>query len=123
MRPALTGEISFQNVTFKYPGNSVPALDQVSFSVPAGSMLGVVGRSGSGKSTITRLLQGINRDYSGLVKIDGTDLREINLRHLRQQTFGDDSDALWRIHRHVFESRVEADCEICRDGPGRRCPD
>ena len=50
-------------------------------------MLGVVGRSGSGKSTLTRLLQGINRDYSGFVKIDGTDLREINLRHLRQ-SFG-----------------------------------
>jgi len=47
-------------------------------------MLGVVGRSGSGKSTIARLLQGINRDYSGFIKIDGADLREINLRHLRQ---------------------------------------
>ena len=50
-------------------------------------MLGLVGRSGSGKSTITRLLQGINRDYSGYVKIDGADLREINLRHLRS-SFG-----------------------------------
>ena len=50
-------------------------------------MLGLVGRSGSGKSTITRLLQGINRDYSGFVKIDGADLREINLRHLRS-SFG-----------------------------------
>ena len=50
-------------------------------------MLGIVGRSGSGKSTMTRLLQGINRDYSGFLKIDGNDLREINLRHLRQ-SFG-----------------------------------
>ena len=50
-------------------------------------MLGLVGRSGSGKSTLTRLLMGINRDYSGSLKIDGTDLREINLRHLRQ-SFG-----------------------------------
>ena len=47
-------------------------------------MLGVVGRSGSGKSTIARLLQGINRDYRGFIKIDGADLREINLRHLRR---------------------------------------
>src|SRR6202042_3616939 len=46
-----------------------------------------VGRSGSGKSTITRLLQGINREYSGFIKIDGSDLREINLRHLRS-SFG-----------------------------------
>src|SRR5260370_19696389 len=56
----------------------------MSFAIPAGSMLGIVGRSGSGKSTIARLLQGINRDYNGAIKIDGTDLREINLRHLRQ---------------------------------------
>jgi ATP-binding cassette subfamily B protein len=47
-------------------------------------MIGIVGRSGSGKSTVTRLLQGINREYSGFLKIDGVDLREINLRHLRQ---------------------------------------
>ena len=50
-------------------------------------MLGLVGRVGSGKSTITRLLQGINREYSGFLKIDGVDLREINLRHLRS-SFG-----------------------------------
>ena len=74
-------------MTFTYPGTTMPALDRVSFSVPAGTMLGVVGRSGSGKSTITRLLQGINREYSGFLKIDGIDLREINLRHLRQ-SFG-----------------------------------
>src|ERR1700739_1646853 len=41
-------------------------------------------RSGSGKSTLTRLLQGINRDYSGFLRVDGADLRAINLRHLRR---------------------------------------
>ena len=50
-------------------------------------MLGLVGRSGSGKSTITRLLQGITRDYEGFVKLDGNDLREINLGHMRR-SFG-----------------------------------
>jgi ATP-binding cassette, subfamily B, bacterial HlyB/CyaB len=83
LRPGFEGALSFSNVTFSYPGTRTPALDRVSFSVPAGTMLGVVGRSGSGKSTVTRLLQGINRDYAGSVKIDGTDLREIGLRHLR----------------------------------------
>jgi len=87
VRPRLVGAISFQDVTFTYSGTKVPALDRVSFAIPEGTMLGIVGRSGSGKSTITRLLQGINRDYSGFVKIDGADLREINLRHLRQ-SFG-----------------------------------
>jgi subfamily B ATP-binding cassette protein HlyB/CyaB len=87
LRPKFAGAITFQDVTFTYSGTRVPALDQVSFSVPAGTMLGVMGRSGSGKSTVARLLQGINRDYQGFVKIDGTDLREIDLRHLRQ-SFG-----------------------------------
>lgn len=87
LRPRFSGAISFDDVTFTYPGTKTPALDRVSFSVPPGTMLGLVGRSGSGKSTITRLLQGINRDYSGYVKIDGADLREINLRHLRS-SFG-----------------------------------
>jgi ATP-binding cassette, subfamily B, bacterial HlyB/CyaB len=84
LRPKFAGTISFQDVTFTYAGTRIPALSGVSFAVPAGTMLGIVGKSGSGKSTIARLLQGINRDYSGFLKIDGADLREINLRHLRQ---------------------------------------
>jgi subfamily B ATP-binding cassette protein HlyB/CyaB len=83
LRPKFAGAIRFEDVTFSYCGTKVPALNHVSFSVPAGSILGIVGRSGSGKSTVTRLLQGINRDYIGFVKIDESDLREINLHHLR----------------------------------------
>jgi ATP-binding cassette subfamily B protein len=84
LRPVFAGAIEFHDVTFTYPGTKVPALDRISFAIPPGTMLGVVGRSGSGKSTVARLLQGINREYSGFLKIDGIDLREINLRHLRQ---------------------------------------
>ena len=84
LRPQFAGAIEFRDLSFTYPGSKVQVLDRVSFSIPAGTMLGVVGRSGSGKSTIARLLQGINREYMGSVKIDGIDLREINLRHLRQ---------------------------------------
>jgi subfamily B ATP-binding cassette protein HlyB/CyaB len=87
LRPKFAGAISFDEVSFTYAGTKVPALERVSFAVPAGTMLGIVGRSGSGKSTLARLLQGINRDYTGFVKIDGVDLREINLRHLRS-SFG-----------------------------------
>jgi HlyB family type I secretion system ABC transporter len=87
LRPRFAGAISFDRVTFTYPRSTTPALDGVTFEVPPGTMLGVVGKSGSGKSTLTRLLQGINREYSGFLKIDGTDLREINLTHLRR-SFG-----------------------------------
>ena len=84
LRPKLVGEIKFSDLTFSYIGTKTPALDRVSFDIAAGTMFGIVGRSGSGKSTIARLLQGINRDYSGFLKLDGVDLKEINLRHLRQ---------------------------------------
>ncbi len=84
LRPAIAGAVEFDDVSFTYHGSMRPALEGVSFSVPAGTMLGLVGRSGSGKSTITRLLQGISRDYQGFLKIDGVELRSINLRHLRR---------------------------------------
>ncbi|OYV34466.1 MAG: ABC transporter ATP-binding protein [Rhodospirillales bacterium 20-64-7] len=84
LRPRFEGSVEFDDVTFRYEGSKTPALDKMSFRIPAGTMLGLVGRSGSGKSTVTRLLQGINRDYSGAIKIDGIDMREINLRHLRK---------------------------------------
>jgi ATP-binding cassette subfamily B protein len=87
LRPRFEGAVSFSKVTFTYPGSRNAALEEVSFEVPAGTMLGLVGRSGSGKSTVTRLLQGINREYEGQVRLDGTDLRDINLAHLRR-SFG-----------------------------------
>jgi subfamily B ATP-binding cassette protein HlyB/CyaB len=87
LRPRFEGSITFDDVTFSYPGSRQRALDGVSFQIPAGTTLGVVGRSGSGKSTVTRLLQGINREYEGRIKIDASDLREINLAHLRR-SFG-----------------------------------
>ncbi|KON64321.1 alpha-hemolysin translocation ATP-binding protein HlyB [Komagataeibacter europaeus] len=84
LRPPIHGALAFSDVCFTYPGASTPALSDVTFSVPAGTMLGLVGRSGSGKSTITRLLQGVSRSYTGHLRLDGIDLREINLTYLRR---------------------------------------
>ena len=83
LKQPIHGDISFQEVRFRYSPIGSYALDGVSFDVPAGSIFGVMGRSGSGKTTVTRLLQGMNRDYEGRIKIDGMDLREIDLDHLR----------------------------------------
>lgn len=79
----ITGHIVFQDVRFRYTPDASYALDGVSFGIPRGTIFGIMGRSGSGKTTVTRLLQGLNRDYEGLIKIDGMDLREIDLDHLR----------------------------------------
>jgi len=82
-RPRIEGEITLSEVRFRYPGASSHALKDLTVDMPKGSVIGIMGRSGSGKTTVTRLLQGLSRDYEGLIKIDGVDLREIDLTHLR----------------------------------------
>lgn len=83
IRPQLRGRIDFDKVTFRYTPDGAPALDDVTFSIPEGSVFGVVGKSGSGKTTITRLIQGLYQSQQGLVRVDGYDSREIDLVHLR----------------------------------------
>jgi ATP-binding cassette subfamily B protein len=85
LRPTLTGNISFDDVTFRYPGAQVPALDKTTFNIQAGTVIGVVGRSGSGKSTLTKIIQGLYPVGDGVVRFDGIDAREIELPHLRRQ--------------------------------------
>ena len=84
LRPDLGGLIEFENVSFRYGSEGPPALDNVSFTIPAGSVFGIVGRSGSGKTTLTRLIQGLYPIQQGLVRIDGFDVRELDLVHLRK---------------------------------------
>jgi len=86
LRPKLAGEITFEEVTFRYPGASVAALDRASFTIPSGAVVGIVGRSGSGKTTLTRLIQGLYSVQEGIVRFDGIDARELDLAHLRRQT-------------------------------------
>jgi ATP-binding cassette, subfamily B, bacterial HlyB/CyaB len=83
LKQSIRGSLVFEDVKFRYSPTGPNALDGVSFAAPQGTVFGIMGRSGSGKTTITRLLQGLNRDYEGLIKIDGMDLREIDLDHLR----------------------------------------
>ncbi|WP_166293782.1 peptidase domain-containing ABC transporter [Bradyrhizobium sp. 26S5] len=84
VRDPLKGLIEFSGVTFKYKGAVSPALNNVSFEIPLGTTLGVMGKSGSGKTTITRLLQRLHSDYGGLIKVDGIDVREYDVDHLRR---------------------------------------
>ena len=83
VKKPLEGHVEFSKVRFQYKGALQPALREISFEVPKGTTLGVMGRSGSGKTTITRLLQRLHSDYLGLIKIDGIDVREYDVDHLR----------------------------------------
>ncbi|WP_024516219.1 peptidase domain-containing ABC transporter [Bradyrhizobium sp. Tv2a-2] len=84
VRAPLEGHVEFANVNFKYKGAVSPALNGVTFEIPVGNTLGVMGKSGSGKTTITRLLQRLHSDYGGLIKVDGIDVREYDVDHLRR---------------------------------------
>jgi len=83
IRTPVVGRVEFSNVRFRYHGTTVPALDEVSFTIAEGSIFGVMGRSGSGKTTVTRLLQLFHSNYEGLIKVDGVDLRQYDIDHLR----------------------------------------
>ncbi len=84
LEPPLHGRIEFDAVTFRYAPNTPPALDRLTFTLPAGKVVGVVGRSGSGKTTLTRLIQGLYPVQEGVIRFDGVDIREIDLAHLRR---------------------------------------
>lgn len=79
----LQGAVSFEKVDFRYTPDASPALNDVSFHFPPGAVVGVVGKSGSGKTTLTRLIQGLYRPDAGIIRIDGYDLRELDLAYLR----------------------------------------
>jgi subfamily B ATP-binding cassette protein HlyB/CyaB len=83
--PALTGHVVFENVTFRYRPDRPEVLRSVSFSVPAGMVIGMVGRSGSGKSTIAKLIQRLYIPEGGRILIDGLDLTQIDPAWLRRQ--------------------------------------
>jgi ATP-binding cassette subfamily C protein LapB len=83
-RPELQGEIEFKNVTFSYPGQKFPALDGVSFRIRPGERVGLIGRIGSGKTTVEKLVLGLYEPDQGAVLIDGTDLRQIDPADLRR---------------------------------------
>ncbi len=82
--PPIEPSITFEGVTFSYPGGRRAALEQLSFRVAAGERVGVVGASGAGKSTISRLLLRFADPTAGRVTIGGHDLRELSLRDLRR---------------------------------------
>ena len=81
----IQGAIQFENVTFSYKADGPKQLDRMNLRIEAGSFVGLVGLSGSGKSTVVQLIDGLYRPRSGRVFIDGLDLNHVQLSSLRQQ--------------------------------------
>ncbi|MFS9153084.1 ABC transporter ATP-binding protein [Streptococcus infantis] len=80
----LEGSLSFENVTFTYPNDEEPILKDVSFDIAAGEMVGVVGATGAGKSTLAQLIPRLFDPQQGSIKIDGKDIRTVSEGTLRK---------------------------------------
>lgn len=80
----LKGSVEFDDVSFKYPGSSKETLSHVSFKVDPRETVGIVGRTGSGKSTLVSLLVRLYDPTSGTIRLGGCDLRDVNERKLRK---------------------------------------
>lgn len=93
-------DVAFRNVTFTYPGREAPALRNISLNIPAGKTVALVGRSGSGKSTIASLMTRFYDIDEGEILLDGHDLREYTLQSLRNQV------ALVSQNVHLFNDTV-----------------
>jgi len=78
------GSIEFRDVVFSYPDQTVPSINNISFTIKAGERVGIIGAVGSGKTTIERLLINLYEPSSGSVQVDGTDVRQINPGDLRR---------------------------------------
>ena len=83
--PPIKGTVEFENVSFRFNTHSAPVVKSVSFSVDSGKFVGIVGQSGSGKSTIMKLLPRLYNIEDGVVRIDGYDIQKVDLDSLRQQ--------------------------------------
>jgi ATP-binding cassette subfamily C protein LapB len=84
-RGRLKGTIDFRDVSFSYPGQSTPSVSNLSFSIKAGEKVAILGRIGTGKTTLEKLILGLYQPTQGAVLIDGIDMRQLDPAELRRQ--------------------------------------
>jgi ATP-binding cassette subfamily C protein CydCD len=106
--PAGGSAVRFDHVRFTYPGRRTPALADVSFDVPAGATVALVGPSGAGKTTIANLLLRFWDPDAGTIRLDGIDLRELTLDGLRGRI------ALVAQDTYLFNDTLEANVRLAR---------
>lgn len=88
IRVPVKGKVSLENVSYTYPGSSMPVLNNISLTVDSGEMVAIDGASGSGKSTLLKIIGGLLMPDNGVVKIDGIDIRDYGVRMYRDLCAG-----------------------------------
>lgn len=83
-RPSLEGKVEFKDVSFQYPRQQVNSLEAVSFSIEPGEKVGIIGRIGSGKTTLEKLLMGFYEPTEGSILLDGLELRQLDITTVRR---------------------------------------
>jgi ATP-binding cassette subfamily B protein len=106
--PSATSDMGFDHVEFTYPGRSLAAVRDMSFSVPAGATVALVGPSGAGKSTVANLLLRFWDPSGGAIRLGGIDLRELKLDGLRGRI------ALVAQDTYLFNDTLEANVRLAR---------
>ncbi|HEY8539294.1 MAG TPA: lipid A export permease/ATP-binding protein MsbA [Steroidobacteraceae bacterium] len=108
------GEVEYDHVSFVYPTGQGPTLQDIDLKVPAGKVIAFVGRSGSGKSTLVNLLPRFYDVTSGAIRIDGVDVREYDVRSLRDQIAVVSQDIV------LFNDTIRANIAFGRDVPASK---
>lgn len=121
-RPSLSGGVEFDGVSFQYPGEENKALNNVSFSIKPGERVAIIGRVGSGKTTIEKLMQGLFEPNEGAVRVDGTDMRQIDPADLRRNMgyvpqdvmlfFGSVKDNILMGAQHADDADILSSAEL-----------
>lgn len=103
------GDIAFENVSFTYPNAQYPSITDCSFSIKAGERVGIIGQTGAGKSTIQKLLTGIESASSGRIFIDDMDISALHPVELR------DNIALMPQEPYIFSGTLKENLELSRN--------
>lgn len=107
-REEFNGQLDFKDVSFDYPRASAPSLEGVSFSLKSGDRMAILGRVGSGKSTIAKLALGLFEPKAGEIRVDGVDLRQLDPREYRNSIGYVPQDVM------LFQGTLRENIELAR---------
>jgi ATP-binding cassette subfamily B protein/ATP-binding cassette subfamily C protein LapB len=102
------GDIDFENVSFSYPNANHPSIENISFSIKAGERVGIIGQTGAGKSTIQKLLTGLQKPQSGKIYIDNQDISSMHPVELRENI------ALMPQEPYIFSGTLKENLELSK---------